>query len=45
MDNSIFRSINSLARHTTWAHGFFRIYANGGIVLFGLLIVIAYVDA
>ena len=45
MDNSIFQWFNRLAQHTSWAHGFFRFYANYGIVLLGLLIVVAYVDA
>ena len=37
MDNSIFQWFNRLAQHTSWAHGFFRFYANYGIVLLGLI--------
>ena len=44
MDASIFRWINRLANRTDWAHGIFTAYAKYGIVLFGLLLVIAYLD-
>ena len=45
MDAALFRWINRLANHTGWAHGFFTAYASDGIALFGLLLLIAYIDA
>jgi undecaprenyl-diphosphatase len=45
MDGSIFRWINRLANRTSWAHWFFSTYANYGIVLFALLLVVSYLDA
>jgi membrane-associated phospholipid phosphatase len=44
-DRSAFLSINEWARDTPWLHGFLRFYANDGVVLFGLLIVAAYLLA
>jgi len=43
MDSSLFHTINGWARDTPWAHGFFRAYANDGIVLFALGLGIAFV--
>ena len=45
MDGSMFRRINRLADRTGWAHGFFSSYARYGIVLFGVLLVAAYLEA
>ena len=44
MDNSLFRWINRLANRTGWAHGFFTAYAKYGIVLFAVILIIAYLD-
>jgi undecaprenyl-diphosphatase len=44
MDGSIFRWINRLADRTGWAHGFFKANAGYGIVLFALVLLIAYTD-
>jgi membrane-associated phospholipid phosphatase len=44
MDTSAFRWINRLANRTGWAHWFFTTYANYGIVLFAVLLVVAYLD-
>lgn len=40
-----FLPVNHLARHTSWAHGPLRTYAELGIVLFGLVLVIAWWSA
>ncbi len=45
MDSSLFGWINRLANRTSWAHGFFTSYAKYGIVLFAVLLVVAYRDA
>jgi len=45
LDTDLYRWFNRLADRTTWAHGFFRFYANGGIVLLGLLLIGCYLDA
>lgn len=44
MDGRLFRLINRLAGRTGWAHGFFIAYAKYGIVLFAVLLVVAYLD-
>jgi membrane-associated phospholipid phosphatase len=44
MDDTLFRWINRLANRTGWAHGFFTAYARYGIVLFAVLLVVAYLD-
>jgi membrane-associated phospholipid phosphatase len=44
MDGSIFRRINRLADRTSWAHGLFRANAGYGIVLFAVLLLLAYLD-
>ena len=44
MDSSIFRWINRLADRTGWAHGIFKTNANYGIVLFALVLLLAYID-
>ena len=36
MDWSLFHTVNRWSTDSPWAHGFFRSYANYGIVLFGL---------
>lgn len=36
--------MNRLANHTHWAHGFFRCFANYGVVLFALGLLIVYID-
>ena len=45
MDNSLLRWINRLANRTGWAHGFFTAYAKYGIVLFAVLLIVAYLDS
>ncbi|NOY57234.1 MAG: phosphatase PAP2 family protein [Actinobacteria bacterium] len=45
MDGTLFLWINRLADRTGWAHGFFTGYARYGIVLFVVLLVVAYLDA
>ncbi len=45
MDGSLFRWINRLADRTGWAHGMFTAYAKYGIVMFAVLLLIAYLDA
>ena len=44
MDGSILRWINRLADRTNWAHSLFKANAGYGIVLFAVLLLIAYVD-
>lgn len=45
MDWSLFRSVNSLAKRTSWAHGVVRANANYGIALFAVLLAVAGVIA
>jgi undecaprenyl-diphosphatase len=45
VDHTIFRWINNLAVHTSWANGIVRFYAENGIVLFGVLLVVVYLIA
>src|SRR5882762_5112598 len=45
MDGSLYRWFNRLADRTGWAHGVMKFYANNGIVLFGVLILLVYVLA
>ena len=45
MDNGLLRWINRLANRTGWAHGFFTAYAKYGIVLFAVLLIVAYLDS
>ena len=44
MDSSTFRWVNRLADRTAWAHGLFKANAGYGIVLFAVLLVVAYLD-
>src|SRR5205085_2636701 len=44
MDRSFFRWMNRLANRTGWAHGLFSTFANYGVLLFAVLLVIAYLD-
>lgn len=44
MDNELFRTINRFADRTGWAHGAFKANAGYGIVVFAVLLVIAYFD-
>jgi membrane-associated phospholipid phosphatase len=44
MDSSLFRWINRLALHTSWAHSFFIAYAKYGVVLFALMLLGSYLD-
>jgi membrane-associated phospholipid phosphatase len=41
MDWSIFRTINTFADHTTWAHGIMRDYAKYGVAIFAILLAVA----
>jgi membrane-associated phospholipid phosphatase len=43
VDSAAFRWFNRLADRTHWAHGLMRWYANNGIVLFAVLLLVAYV--
>ena len=45
MDGSLFQTINRFAVRTGWAHGFTRFYANDGIVLFAVLLVVSFLLA
>jgi membrane-associated phospholipid phosphatase len=45
VDRTIFRWINSLTVHTSWANGTMKFYAQSGIVVFGVLLVIACLRA
>ena len=45
MDGSLYRWFNRLADRTSWAHGAAKFYANNGIVVFGVLILLVYVLA
>lgn len=45
MDTSIYRWVNRLADHTHWLHGIARAYANYGVVLFALLLLVSFLDA
>jgi len=45
VDTDLYRWFNRLADRTTWAHGFFRFYADAGIVVLGLLMLGCYIDA
>ncbi|MEO5902279.1 MAG: phosphatase PAP2 family protein [Ilumatobacteraceae bacterium] len=45
MDGRLYRWFNQLADRTSWAHGVMTFYANDGIVIFGVLIVIVFVLA
>lgn len=45
MDVSLFRSINRFADRTPWLHGVAATYANWGIGLFAVLLLVAWWDA
>lgn len=38
MDRALYKAINRLTDHTTWAHGLVRFYAKDGIALFAVLL-------
>ena len=38
MDRALYKVINRLADHSTWAHGLVRLYAKDGIVVFAVLL-------
>src|SRR4051812_42524108 len=42
MDWSTFHTVNQWARESSWAHGPLRVYADFGIVVFGLGLVVAF---
>jgi hypothetical protein len=42
IDRNLYKWINRLADHTSWAHGLVRFYAKDGIVLFALLLLGAW---
>jgi membrane-associated phospholipid phosphatase len=44
MDGKLFGWINRFANRTGWAHGLMTAVANYGIVLFALLLLVAYLD-
>jgi membrane-associated phospholipid phosphatase len=39
-DHDLFLTVNDWARHSSWLHGIARLFANDGVVLFGLLLVL-----
>jgi len=45
MDHTIFRWINNLAVHASWANGAVKFYAKAGIAIFAALLISAYLDA
>ena len=45
MEHTLFRWINNLTVHTTWANGIVRFYAETGIVVFAVLLVATYLHA
>jgi undecaprenyl-diphosphatase len=42
VDTSLFRSVNRLAGRTHWAHPLFRTYAEDGIALFAMLLLVGW---
>src|SRR3954471_2500190 len=44
MDSNLYRWINRLADRTSWAHGLFKANAGYGIVLFAVLLLVAYLN-
>ncbi|HZX56096.1 MAG TPA: phosphatase PAP2 family protein [Ilumatobacteraceae bacterium] len=44
MDSSLYRWINRFADRTSWAHGLFKANAGYGIVLFAVLLLVAYLN-
>ena len=40
-----FRDVNDFAKDTSWLHGFLANYATYGVILFGLLLVVAFLWA
>lgn len=42
MDWNLFQTVNDWSRQSTWAHGFFRTYADYGIVVFALGLAVAF---
>ena len=42
MDWSLFHTINQWSRDTSWAHGYFKTYADFGIIVFALGLVVAF---
>lgn len=45
VDGSLYRAVNRLADRTPWAHGVVTAYAKGGVVVFGLLLVLGWWQA
>ena len=45
MDHTIFRWINNLTVHISWANSTVKLYAKTGIAIFAVLLVVAYLDA
>jgi membrane-associated phospholipid phosphatase len=45
VDGSVFQSINRFAARTDWAHGFMRFYANRGVVVFAVFLLVGYLLA
>ena len=45
MDRHLYRWMNALADHTPWAHGALRLYADAGVAVFAVLLLVAYLDA
>lgn len=42
MNHHLFRDINDFARDTGWLHGFMKLYAVDGVVIFALLLLAGY---
>lgn len=45
VDSKLFRAVNRFADRTTWLHPFGRAYANYGIAIFAVLLLVAWWDA
>ena len=42
MDRALYKAVNRWADRTSFAHGFFRMYAKDGIVIFAVLLVVGW---
>ena len=38
MDTSFYKDVNHFAIHTTWLHGFMKLYATDGVGIFAVLV-------
>ena len=42
IDRNLYKAMNRLADHTTWAHGAVRLFAKDGIVVFAVLLLVSW---